>query len=147
MKRTFAICLIAASCAAGVFYLGWCNDIAVNEVGLALDTTTGQIIKLEPGWHISAPWVLVAHVDAGPLKVCITSTSRSTSCRLVQFVPEAYQDFVTIQGFQHYWWANRFSINLGYSEEYRGFRDVMRGYAFADQHFTFMRILEETKTN
>lgn len=40
---------------------------------------------------------------------------------------------------------NRFSFNGSYPEEYRGWRDVMRGYAYSTKRYPFIKILEEYK--
>jgi hypothetical protein len=77
------------------------------------------------------------------MRVCITSASRGFNCKLVQFVPSDYREFVAVQGFSYYWWANRISFNSGYSEEYRGMRDLMRGYTYSVKQYPFIKILED----
>ncbi len=71
------------------------------------------------------------------------SAGRGYSAKLVQFQPDAWREFVAIEGFRYYWWANRFSLNFGYSEEYRGMRDILRGYAYSPKSYTFIKVLEE----
>jgi hypothetical protein len=83
-------------------------------------------------------------VSTAPQRLCLTSSAHAAvNCRLVQFVPEHYRQFLAIEGFRWYWWSNRFSFNLGYREEYRGFKDVLRGYAFSSQQYQFILILRE----
>ena len=103
----------------------------------------GEERKKERGGHPPSPGVAVARVDTRPVRVCITSTSRGFNCRLVQFEPRAYRQFVATQGFHYYWWSNRISFNLGYNEEYRGVKDLMRGYAFSVNKYSFLKLLKE----
>ena len=95
------------------------------------------------GFHLTAPWVEVARIDLRPVRVCITSASRSFSCKLVQFEQSACQEFVRVEGFRYYWWANRISFNMGYDDEYRGMKDVLRGYAFSSKQYPFVKVLED----
>jgi hypothetical protein len=85
-------------------------------------------------------------VDTRPVRVCITSTSRSFDCRLVQFQPSEYREFVATQGFYYYWWSNRISFNAGYDEEYRGMKDVLRGYAYSAKPYSFVKTLRTYDT-
>ena len=96
------------------------------------------------GWYVHAPWVFVSTIDTRPQRVCISSSARAAmNCRLVQFNPDEYRSFIRTQGFGFYWWNNRLSFNTGHREEYRGFRDVLRGYAFSAQQYEFVTILEQ----
>jgi hypothetical protein len=137
----FGACVIVL----GAFYVAFLDCVDLAHVGLAWNLATGRSTLQRPGWHLTPPWVLVARVDARPVRVCITSASRGYSCRLVQFEPSAYQQFLAVQGFGYYWWANRISFNFGYSEEYRGFRDLLRGYAYGVEQYPFVRTLREYK--
>lgn len=94
-----------------------------------------------PGYYVAAPWVMAARLDIRPARVCITTTANSYSCKLVRFNPSQWQEFVRVQGFQYYWWRNRISFNIGYKEEYRGIRDILRGYAYGNKDYGFI-ILE-----
>lgn len=106
-----------------------------HEVGLVLNVLDGSVSIDKPGFNVTAPWKLVSKADTRSQKVCVTSVSRTMNCKLVQFNPTFYAEFVKTEGFRYYWWDNRISYNSGYTEEYRGFRDVLRGYAFsATQH-------------
>lgn len=94
------------------------------------------------GWKISAPWEMVSKIDLRPTRVCITSAANSYSCKLVSFQRTKWEDFIKVQGFSYYWWSNRFSFNFGYKDEYRGFKDIMRGYAYGTEKYDFIKITE-----
>jgi len=114
-----------------------------TQLGVQRNWISGELSADTPGWNITAPWVSVAKIDTRPMRVCITTAGRGFNCKLVRFVPEQYKIFVKTEGFYYYWWANRISFNLGYSEEYRGVRDIFRGYAFGAQPYPFFELLEE----
>lgn len=127
-----------------VIWLAFINHVDQYQAGVAWNPVSGELWLQESGYHRTAPWTLVARIDLRPQRVCITSASHAAfNCRLVQFVPEYWQEFVRVEGWRYYWLANRFSLNLGYREEYRGFRDVLRGYAFSARRYPFVRVLEE----
>lgn len=141
----FTQAIIASFCFTVLIpYCTLINHIDQYEVGIARDSFTGELTLQERGgFYLTAPWIRVASIDTRPTRVCITSTTRAYNCKLVRFVPSAYQEFVATQGFRYYWWANRFSFNIGYEEEYRGMRDILRGYAFSPQRYPFLEILED----
>lgn len=126
-------------------FLSTVNYLEPTEVGVELNVATGAIrLQDHAGWHVRQPWVLLSVIDGRPQRVCLTSSAHAAqNCKLVEFVPSAYREFVAVEGFRFYWWSNRFSINLGYREEYRGMRDVLRGYAFSAEHYPFIRVLKE----
>jgi hypothetical protein len=62
---------------------------------------------------------------------------------LLSFDKYHWKEFVAAEGWRYWWWANRFSINFGYDEEYRGMRDILRGYAYSPKQYPFLVILEE----
>ncbi len=95
------------------------------------------------GWNFTNPFTWTARVPTSPMRVCITSSGRGVNCKLVRFNPDKYEQFLETEGFRLYWWANRFSFNWGYDEEYRGIRDIFRGYAFAAQKYSFITVTEE----
>lgn len=140
MKKLFVIAGIC--CLLGLFYLAFVNHLEAYQVGIARNLVTGEA-KLQDrgGYHFTAPWVQVARIDARPFRVCITSATRAFNCKLVQFELSAYKEFVTVQGFQYYWWANRISFNFGYAEEYRGMKDILRGYAYGVKKYPFIMVL------
>lgn len=125
-----------------LFYLTCVHHTDLTEVGVMRNWVTGEIRYDSPGWHISAPWVKVAKIDLRPTRVCVTSASKGYNCMLVQFNREALDVFLKTEGFSYWWWANRFSFNSGHAEEYRGFRDILRGYAYSSTQYPFIRVLE-----
>lgn len=136
---------IATSCLVTcfIFYLACLNYVEPTEVGISWNYMTGDLQLQRPGWHLTPPWVAVARIDTRPTRVCITSASRGFNCRLVQFEPSAYREFVAAQGFHYYWWANRISFNSGYNDEYRGMKDLLRGYAYSVKPYPFIKTLGE----
>ena len=139
------IIIVAGICfLVGLFYLAFVNYTEAYEVGMARNFVTGELVLQDHGgFHITAPWVQVSRIDTRPVRVCITSDTRAFNCKLVQFEPSAYKEFVAVQGFQYYWLANRISFNFGYAEEYRGMKDILRGYAFGVQKYPFVTILRD----
>lgn len=139
---------IAIAAAVLLFYLGCVHYLDSYEVAITRNVATGTLtLNAHGGLYITPPWVEVARIDTRPVRVCLTSSTRSFNCKLVQFVPTAFREFVRVQGFHYYWLANRLSFNGGYDEEYRGMRDLLRGYAFGTQSYTFIRVLTEYPDN
>ena len=137
-----AIVLVLASC----FYFLCFNHTRVYEAGIVWDFVTGELSIQEPNggaYHVTAPWVRVAVIDTRPSRVCLTSATKAFNCKLVQFNWREYEEFVRVQGFHYYWLNNRVSFNIGYAEEYRGVRDMLRGYAFGSEHYKFITVLRE----
>jgi hypothetical protein len=128
-------------------YIPFLHHTEPTEIGIARNLFTGEVYPDTPGWNVTAPWVAVAKVDVRPMRVCVTSAGRGFGCKLVQFRKEAYREFVRTEGFYYYWWANRFSINLGYREEYRGVKDLLRGYAYGVVPYPFLAILREYRAD
>ncbi len=127
-----------------LIYLGCVHYLDSYQVAITRNVFTGELtLNAHGGIYITPPWVKVARIDTRPVRVCITSSTRSFNCKLVQFVPQAFREFVQTQGFHYYWWANRLSFNGGYDEEYRGMRDILRGYAFGTHEYSFIRVLNE----
>jgi hypothetical protein len=140
--------IIIAFCFAmvGLGYLPFFNHTEPVEVGIVWNRITGEVTLQKrdaAGWHITSPWVAVARVDTRPMRVCVTTAGRGFSCKLVQFELSAYKEFVETEGFRYYWWANRISFNLGYNEEYRGMKDLLRGYAYGVKKYSFVSVLRD----
>lgn len=128
----------------GGSYLACINYLEPTQVGVAWNWTSGELwLQDRGGFYVTPPWVMVSRIDTRPARVCVTSASRAFNCKLVQFNPSAYREFVAIEGFRYYWWANRVSFNFGYREEYRGVRDILRGYAYSVKRYSFVTILKE----
>jgi hypothetical protein len=127
-----------------LFYFLFLNFTEPTELGIARNQISGKMWAQESGgWHISQPWVLVSIIDTRPIRVAVTSHGHGYCAKLVQFNKGHWREFVAIEGFYYYWWANRISINFGYDEEYRGMKDIMRGYAFSVKKYPFINILTE----
>lgn len=140
---SFALLIIVL----GLFYMGSMNYTEPTEIGIARNIINGKMwLQGQGGWYVTKPWVLVAKIDTRPMRVSVTTAGHGFSAKLVQFQPGEWQEFVKTEGFRYWWWANRISFNFGYSEEYRGMKDIMRGYAYSVKQFPFIKILEEYET-
>jgi hypothetical protein len=127
-----------------LFYLLFLNYTEPTQIGIARNYVSGEMwVQEGGGWHFTAPWTLVAKIDVRPMRVAVTTTGRGFSAKLVQFEPKAWREFVATEGFRYYWWANRLSFNFGYDEEYRGVKDILRGYAYSAKKYPFITILKE----
>lgn len=134
-----AICLAVL----GGIYFPFVNHLEPVEAGIAWNFVSGELRLQEKGWNFSLPWVLVANVDMRPARVCITTAGRGFNCKLVRFEPHEYKKFVETEGFHYYWWYNRFSFNWGYGDEYRGMKDILRGYAYSAKQYPFVVTLRD----
>lgn len=140
-KRWVKISFILIS-ALLLLYCMLLNYTEPTELGIARNEITGKTWAQETGgWKITYPWVLVSTIDTRPMRVAVLSSGHGYCAKLVQFKKEKWRDFIATEGFRYYWWANRFSFNSGYDEEYRGMRDIMRGYAFSVIKYPFIEIL------
>lgn len=143
MKALTAFCL-GATAILLVLYLACFHYTEAYQLSITRNYFTGEVdCDQVGGFHLTPPWVFASRVDLRPTRVCITTTARNYNCKLVEFVPTACREFVAVQGFRYYWWANRISFNWGYSEEYRGMKDILRGHAFGVQKYEFLRVLQE----
>lgn len=124
-------------------YLFCVNYADTTDAAIARNRLTGDVTLQQSGWHITAPWVSVAVIDTRPMRVCVPSGGRNTGCKLIQFQSTAYQEFVKTEGFRYWWWSNRISFNMGYDDEYRGGKDILRGYAFSGSTYAFLSIQKE----
>lgn len=125
-----------------LFYLGFVHHTDTTEMDVRFDYVNGTLTSGGAGWHITAPWVKVAKIDLRPMRVCIDSASPALNCRLVHFAPSEWKEFIAVQGFGYFWWANRISFNFGYANEYRGMRDLMRGYAYSTRPYPFVEVTD-----
>ncbi len=137
--------IVGATCLAvlGGIYFPFVNYLEPVEEGIAWNFATGELRLQNKGWNFTPPWVLVARIDVRPIRVCVTTAGRGFNCKLVQFEPSAYREFAATEGFYYYWWANRISFNWGYDEEYRGMRDLLRGYAYGVKRYPFVTVLRD----
>lgn len=124
----------------GSIYFPFFHYTGIHEVGVIKNMVSGELSSDDPGFHLSAPWILVSKIDTRPQRVCITSRSRIMRCKLGSLNATYFRDLVTREGFWYYWWDNRISFNFGYDEEYRGIRDLIRGYSFGDEKYSFVKV-------
>lgn len=121
------------------------HHVEPTEVAIRWNPFTGETsIDTVPGYYVTSPLTTVAKITTQPTRVCITSSSRSVSCKLVKFEPCGWKKFVQIEGFHYYWWYNRFSFNFGYDDEYRGIKDILRGYAYGNEHYDFLTVIDDS---
>lgn len=127
----------------GSIYFPFFHYTSIHETGIMKNMVSGKIQLDNPGFHFNVPWILVSKVDTRPQRVCITSVTRTMNCKLARFMPLQYQKLIEREGWKYYWWNNRISFNYGYSDEYRGFRDLIRGYSFSEErNMPFIEIME-----
>lgn len=125
-------------------YFAFVNYTEPTEYGFARNLFTGDMwIQKSGKWHATPPWVSVSVIDGRPMRVGISTAGHGYSSKLIQFDPQYWQEFIQVEGFRYWWWANRISINFGYDEEYRGIKDILRGYAYGIKHYPFIKILQE----
>lgn len=120
------------------------NYVDQGEAGLGWNAVSGEIFLQEPGIHWTSPITLVSVIETRPQRVCITSSTQAApNCKLVQFDATQYKEFVAVEGWRYYWFDNFISFNSGHQETYRGFRDLLRGYAFSAQEYPFVKTIKE----
>lgn len=124
-----------------IFCFHWTG---VHEVGIRRNLFTGEVsLDSTAGFEFSVPWVQVALIDTRPQRMCIECDCRAMSCKLVEFNPAGWKELIEKEGFDYYWLANRFSFNSGATEEYRGIKWILRGYAFSELQYSFINITKE----
>lgn len=139
-NMSILICVLAGTL---LFYLACVNYVEPSEVGIARNRVTGRMWLQHGGFYLTWPWVGVARIDTRPMRVAVTTSGTARNAKLVQFNQKDWELFVQTEGWRYYWWANRFSINFGYDEEYRGLRDIMRGYAYSVKKYPFITTIQE----
>lgn len=90
------------------------------------------------GPSITPPWVQAANIDTRPQRICIECKCRNINCKLIAFNHEHWKQLIDKEGFRYFWWDNRLSFNLNHNNEYRGIRDLLKGYAFDGKHHEFL---------
>lgn len=127
-----------------LLYNGFVNYNEPTQIGIARNLVSGKMSLQEGGgFFFAPPWVWVARVDTRPMRIAVTSGGRGYSAKLVQFDKNYWEEFVATEGWRYYWLSNRISFNLSYDDEYRGMKDIMRGYAYSAKHYPFVVVLEE----
>jgi hypothetical protein len=143
MKKRAAI-FIGVVLGLMVLYFSFVHYQEPNQIALSWNIFNGEKrCETRGGYHFNPPWVWVARIDTRPVRVCVTSRSRAFNCKLVEFEPAGWKEFLANEGWRWYWWDNRLSFNYGHSETYRGVRDLMRGYAYSSKRYPFVKVLEE----
>lgn len=113
-----------------LFYLLFLNHVSVNEIGVAYNPVNGSVTKQEhAGWYFTNPLVRVSYLSTLPIKVTIPSQARVIVQKLVRFKPAGLNEYIELQGF---------SYGLNSDQE-----NVLLGYAFSGQDYSFMEILQE----
>jgi hypothetical protein len=125
-----------------LFYLPFFHYTDAHEVGIKRNQLDGTLSIDTPGFNITAPWIFVAKMETRPQRVCVESAAKVINCKLAIFRPTEYLEFVQREGFRYYWWDNRISFNSAYAEEYRGSRDLIRGYAFSTAKQNFVEVIQ-----
>jgi hypothetical protein len=143
MPNSIRILLVLSSFSL-LFYIFYFYNVDSNHVAISRDLLSGKTyIEQSTGWQVSSPWVQVVKIDTRPFKICLTSTTSTINCRLVQFDTTGWKELIARESFQYYWFRNRLSFNFGYQEEYRGFKDILRGYTFnTSDTVHFIRFVE-----
>ena len=136
--------LIRVFLAIFFFWLFFLNYVEPTEMGIARNVLSGKTwIQDGNGLNFTPPWVYVPVINTKPVRVEINSAGHGFSAKLVQFNKNYWEEFVYTEGVRYYWWSNRISFNLGYDEEHRGMRDILRGYAYSPKNYNFITIVEE----
>lgn len=116
----------------------------IQEVGIRRNLITGQLsLDSIAGPEITPPWVQVSKIDTRPRRLCIECDCKNMNCILVSFNIQGWKEFVEREGFEYWWWSNRFSFNSGSNREYRGMDWILRGYTFDNTNYSFI-IKEKT---
>lgn len=122
------------------FYFFCFHYVNVHEIGIRRNIINGELsIDKKPKMYVSAPWVQVAKIDIRPQRLCIECDCKNITCHLVSFNYEGWEEFVRLEGFKYYWWSNRVSFNLSHKNEYRGMKDILKGYAFDGKKYSFLK--------
>lgn len=72
MKKISLICFILGIVLGPSCYFLFRNDVAINEIGIAVNTRTGEVWKQEPGTHFTSPNVKVINFEKNPIAVELT---------------------------------------------------------------------------
>lgn len=122
-----------------IFYLLFFNFLTMNQISFNHNIIDGTVqCDTVPGFKLSAPWIQVSKIDKRPVRVSIDCSCRNLTSKLVQFNPKEYESFIQKEGWGYYWLRNRISFNFGNKEEWRGFDNVLRGYAFDQEKYKFL---------
>jgi hypothetical protein len=108
--------------------------IPKGKASLDRNLLTGEVVlNKKIGLNFSYPWIQSAGIDLRPTRYCIDCSCSNLICSLVSFDEAGLNYFIKQEGWSYYWLRNRFSFNLGHSNEWRGWYNIMRGYSFDNQ--------------
>jgi len=143
MKNKISLSLFVA----GFILLGWgflFHWTGVHHASIMRNIFTGEVsVDTIPGPQLSPPWVQISRIDTRPRRICIDCSCRVLNCKLVQFDPQGWREFVDREGFEWWWWSNRISFNSGGEVTYRGQDWILRGYAFEGGDYSFIKVYKE----
>ena len=145
LRKSWVRVSLGIACLAMVIRFGFLIHNEPTEIAITRNLLTGDTYLLEAGWHFAPLWVLAPVIDTRPVRVSVPSAGHGYSAKLVQFQTDAWQEFVSTEGFRYWWWANRISFNFGYTEEYRGMKDILRGYVYGTKPYPFFKVITEYK--
>jgi hypothetical protein len=95
---------------------------------------TGKVVlNKKLGMNFSMPWIQSTKIDLRPTKYCIECSCSNMVCVLVSFDEAGLVEFIQNEGWSYYWLRNRLSFNMGYKNEWRGWKSVIRGYSFDNE--------------
>jgi len=124
----------------------WLFFIHYNDsyhVSVSRNYFSGEVaLDSSHGIKFSAPWVQVIKFDTRPFKVCLDCSCRNIDCRLIGFNPIGWKEFIDREGIRYFWFKNRLSFNIGQEQEYRGIHHVLRGYAYDEKSYPFLKQFE-----
>lgn len=124
-----------------LFWLSFFSYTDSYHYSIGRNLITGEVWISEPsGMSISSPWTQISRIDIRPIRSCIDCSCNNINCKLISFNPNGYLEFIEKEGFEYYWWRNRFSFNYGNKFEYRGLSNILRGYSFDEIQYGFLTI-------
>lgn len=122
------------------FYFLCFSYLDMHHVSINRNLLTGELmVDTVPGFEFSAPWVQVSRIDSRPMAINVPSSARTLNRKLVQFVPAHWKEFIALEGYEYWWWRNRWSFNSGHDDSNRGIKDIFTGYAYGTRRHPFIK--------
>ena len=113
-----------------LFYLLCLNHVSINEIGVQFNSLNGELkVQKEPGWYVTSPFVKAISLSTVPMIVHVPSNAKVINTKVVKIKSENVLSLVKIQGFGY---------DLG-----SGLENLLMGYAFSGQTFSFLEIIQE----
>lgn len=133
MKNSKNLIIIGSGLLFGSIILIWLfflNHVSVNEIGIAYNSRNGNLtIQTQPGWYYTSPLTRVINLPTLPIIVHLPTFAKIINTRIIRLKPEGIPELIKLQGF-----------NIGLSSQ---FENIMMGYAFSGQSFSFLEILQQ----